>query len=596
MRKSKSKGLIAAVLGLIMVLSVVISRVSAEPGDAPTTYVITVQAGDGYAIAANPDPGTGVNRPGEFIVNETNYSGFKNGNDFVGTVTTQDGNILIEIPTGTTVKPNFNNGAFSLKNGNNYLTNETEINGSMTIVVGTPQQNQQQGQGDGQGNGQGDGQGQGQGNQPVQGGEDNIALHVQFTDTSMIGSINGVTFMDDRDGLVNSYEGTVENAGTTSPEGTNTFKFQNSFGERPVREFTINNNTYKAGDEGVAIDEHGAYLITVPGAEVYTITGVGDPNAVLERTVIWANPNYVPVDAKDAEWVKDFLLENGYGYVAAVYDADGNLVDPETYKSPDWYTNENGAGVGKNGFGWINVDPGSKVVFEFYPDYGYQLTDIRINEQNLGLSGLSNSFEFIMPDGNVHFDAVFTKTDDVVKSGSDAVSGGSITLPENTLDRGTAQLKVSDADVSDEKKAEFQNAAEGYTISNYFDLDLYQVFYKGKNDPDDVWSKEITELNGEAVISIKLADGISADDIVIVHNVHDGDEFEVIEILSYDESTNTVTFKAKSFSGYAIATKGDGKKSDSPKTGDKLIFYGAILVVAVAGLTFAIIKKKNSKK
>ena len=145
MRKSKSKGLIAAVLGFIMILSVVISRVSAEPGDASTTYVITIQAASGYTIAANPDPGTGVNRPGEFIVNGSNYSGFKNGNDFVGTVTTQDGNILIEIPTGTTVKPNFNNGAFWLKNGDYYLDNESQINGSMTIVVGAPQQNQQQG-------------------------------------------------------------------------------------------------------------------------------------------------------------------------------------------------------------------------------------------------------------------------------------------------------------------------------------------------------------------------------------------------------------------------------------------------------------------
>ena len=54
-------------------------------------------------------------------------------------------------------------------------------------------------------------------------------------------------------------------------------------------------------------------------------------------------------------------------------------------------------------------------------------------------------------------------------------------------------------------------------------------------------------------------DGLKLEDVVIVHNVHDGDEYEIIEITSYDEATNTITFKTKSFSGYAIALK-DGKE------------------------------------
>ena len=209
-----------------------------------------------------------------------------------------------------------------------------------------------------------------------------------------------------------------------------------------------------------------------------------------------------------------------------------------------------------------------------------------------------NTYEFIMPDTNIHFDAEFTQVDDVVKAEGTTVESGRITLPDGEIERGTAQLKVNDVELSEDKIKGFTNAAGDFNVKTYLDIDLYQVFYKGKDDSDDVWSNKIDELEKEATISIKLADGLTADDIVIVHNVHDGDEYEVIEIESYDEATNTVTFKTKSFSNYAIATKGDGssKKSSNPRTGDKFIVYGAVLAVAVGVLVFAVVAKKKSKK
>ena len=324
----------------------------------------------------------------------------------------------------------------------------------------------------------------------------------------MIASINNINFMDDAQTLMDSYEGTVNSSGTTNPNETNTFKFINVFGDAPVLEFTINDVVYKDGDENVTIGHDGEFTtIIVPGAESYTIRGVADPNAAVERTIIWTNPNYVPRDAADEEWIQEFKLENGYGYVSAVYDEEGNLVNPDEYRAEDWYTNENGAGVGSNGFGWINVEPGSRVVFEFVPDYGYQLTDIRINGQKLGLSGLMNTFEFIMPNTNIHFDAEFTKTDDVLKDGSGSIEGGSITLPEGSIDNGTAQLRVNDIELSADKIAGFTNAAGDYSVKTYLDIDLYQVFYKGKDDDEDVWENKLDELEKEATISLKLADG-----------------------------------------------------------------------------------------
>lgn len=583
MKKQKSKALIAAVLLLIMVVSVAISRVSADPVQ---TYTITIQADNGYTISANPDPQSGVNRPGEFIVNENQYSGFKSGNNFIGTVTTQDGKILIEIPVGTTVVPSFNNGAFSLKNGDVYVQNNTEINGNMTLTVSAPQQNQPQNP-----------------PQEPQGGEDDISINADFTGTYMNASINNLSFMDDADGVFkDKFNGVVREAGTNDQTETNTFKFQNVFGEAPIIKCTINGVEYEEGDDGVVVEKPDAktaiFTVTVPGAEAYTITGVPDPNFKKPRTIIWTNPNYVPRDAEDAEWIKEFKLENGYGYITAVYDENGNLLDPQTYTGADWVFNENGGGVGSNGFGWVSLYKDYKVVFEFVPDYGYQLTDIRINGQKLGVTGLMNTYEFIMPDTNIHFDAEFTQVDDVVKAEGTTVESGRITLPNGEIERGTAQLKVNDVELSEDKIKGFTNAAGDFNVKTYLDIDLYQVFYKGKDDSDDVWSNKIDELEQEATISIKLADGLTADDIVIVHNVHDGDEYEVIEIESYDEATNSVTFKTKSFSNYAIATKGDGssKKSSNPRTGDKFIIYGAVLAVAVGVLVFAVVAKKKSKK
>lgn len=424
------------------------------------------------------------------------------------------------------------------------------------------------------------------------GGPDNIDFDVNFTNTEMNVSINGIVVMDDLEGPKSSFEGTINGAGTTNSTETNTLKFTLPYGSNPVNEFTINGIVYKEGDQNVVV-HNPDILITVPGAEKYTITGTGvvDPNT--PKTIIWTNPDYVPKDEEDAAWTSNFAIKNGFARAIAVYDENDNLISSDAYTNPG--SDEYGL---KDGFGWVSIKAGYRAVFEFVPDYGYQLTSIKLNEQEVDATGVTNQFEIVIPQGggNVHFAAEFTKTDDVVKSGSDSVEGGTITLPENSIENGTAQLTVNDVELSADKITGFQNAAGEYTISNYLDIDLYQVFYKGKNDADDVWSNKVDELDNEATITIKLADGLTADDIVIVHNIHDGEEYEVIEIESYDEETNTITFKTKSFSNYAIATKGEKEsKSKLPKTGDSIAIIIAAATVATLGLFVAIKVKKNRK-
>lgn len=443
---------------------------------------------------------------------------------------------------------------------------------------------------------------QGGNNQQQNGGPDDIEIDAKFTNTHMIAFINNVTIMDDADGdLKDTFVGKLEEAGTTDSTKTNEFRFMNVFGDAPVKEYEINGVTYKEGDDGVAVGEDGSFSITVPGAEKYTIRGTADEDAVVTRTIIWTNPNYVPKDAADAAWIEEFKLENGYGYVKAVYDDKGNLVNPNEYKSQNW----SDKGVGNDGFGWISIYPGYRVVFEFVPEYGYQLTDIRINGQKLGVSGLMNQFEFKMPDTNIHFDAEFTKTEDIVKANSEKVSSGEVSLGNNKLDGGSAQLVVSDVELTPDKIKGFEGAAGEYKVTNYLNIDLYQVFYKGKADADDVWSNKIDELDNEVTITMKLEDGLTADDVVIVHNIHDGEEYEVIQIDSYDPETNTITFRTKSFSNYAIATKEgttktetetEKKETTNPSTGDNIVIFAVIFGVAVVGIFVITVVSKKSKK
>ena len=412
----------------------------------------------------------------------------------------------------------------------------------------------------------------------------NIELNATFTGTEGEIVINNERTPEGR-----GYNGTLNNAGYTDSNNNNKIVVNTSFGMQPAKKITINGTNYDCN--GTDSNEY-----QVPGASSYTITIEADTGAVTPKTIIWANPGATDIDAEDA------LIKNGSAKIVAVYDENGNKLNYKDYtnqqEQPDGSKSDE-YGL-NNGNGWAVVKPGYKVEFEFTPEYGYQLTKVMANEQTLAPQETTNHYTFTMPDTNVHFAATFTKTEDIVKADSDKVSSGSIQLGSK-LDGGTVQLSVSYVELSADKIKGFEGAAEGYTVSNYLDIDLYNVFYKGKADSDDVWSNKIDELDKEATISLKLADGLTADDIVIVHNIHDGEEYEVIKIDSYDPETNTITFKTKSFSNYAIATKASSTEttttdnSKNPKTGDNIAITISIFAIATLG-AYTTLKVNRSRK
>lgn len=385
---------------------------------------------------------------------------------------------------------------------------------------------------------------------------------------------------------------TISSGGSTeyiSTGGNHTINFAMSF-EKEQMGYTFTSVTVNGAATAITAPTHiggdDNYRITVAEASSYVINLVAEKTGTARYTIIWANPDV------QQDVAEDMKIENGFARVISVYDANDHLVDPIAYTIDP--NSENGV---FEGYGHVKIEAGMKVVFEFTPIYGYQLTSVSANGVALTPQADVNQYIFTMPETNVHFAAVFTKTDDAVITGSEKVSGGQIVLGSGEFDAGTAQLSVNDVDLDSAKIADFDNAAAGLTISDILDIDLFNIFYKGKNDSADVWSNQIHELENEATITLKLADDVDVSRVVIVHNINDGDEFEIIQIDSYDTEAHTVTFRTKSFSNFAIATTvgspntGVATKAPTSATASALAFMAAGTLAAVG--IYALLRRRS---
>ena len=207
----------------------------------------------------------------------------------------------------------------------------------------------------------------------------------------------------------------------------------------------------------------------------------------------------------------------------------------------------------------IMLPTGTKVTLKLMPNAGHQLTSFTVNGGVFEAQEEVGVYSFESVSGNFHLGAHFTAVDDAVATEAEAVESGTITLGDGEIDNGTARLDVKDVDLDAEDVAEFEDAAGDYKVKTYLDISLFQTIYKGT--ATDTWDEQIRELEGEATITLKLDEGIDGNEIVIVHQKHDG-TYEVIPT-TYDPVNHTITFKTSSFSNYAIATKTVG----TPDTG-----------------------------
>ncbi len=369
----------------------------------------------------------------------------------------------------------------------------------------------------------------------------------------------------------------------------NKITIQLAFGDGNIGSVTINgtNMTLPNGTKD-RVD-----FVVEPATKYEIIVTKNQDVSNVSRTIIWASDKTNNSSIKDNE-----LLKNGTIEILDIKDPNGNSVGLDNVNQD----------LDKNN-GWASIMPGSKVILKLKPDYGYQLTSITINDEKLIAGKEQSTFEYIMPNTNVHISGIFEKINDKVNSESKKVKNGTIELGGKEIDTGSVILSINDIELSKEQLSNFEKNANGYNISSYLDISLAQVIYKGTQE--SVWKNELKELNNPAKITLKLENGIDGNEVIIVHEKHDG-TYEIIPT-TYNSETSTITFATTSFSNYAIASKtvvsGNDEKDNNiqkntnnanPKTGDNIIVYIVLFAIAILGIITLIIvnikKRKNLRK
>ena len=257
----------------------------------------------------------------------------------------------------------------------------------------------------------------------------------------------------------------------------------------------------------------------------------------------------------------------------------------------------------REGCGEAQFPKGTILTVKIVPDSGYQLVDFGINGGAFEPQEEIGTYSFEVGGGPFHLQATIMQVEDVVKTKSEKVSAGAINLgDEQSMSIGTARLDVKDIELTDDQISNFEKAADGYEVKNYLDISLFNTVYKGNLTQS--WDTQVKDLDNEAEIFLQLEDDVNGEDIVIVHEKHDG-TYEIIPT-EYLKEYNAIVFKTKSFSNYAIATKtiiseeinvnndNISNKTINPKTGDNVMFLVALFGVSIIGFaSIRLYAKKN---
>lgn len=368
--------------------------------------------------------------------------------------------------------------------------------------------------------------------------------------------------------------------GYATGEVKNIITIQLAFGDGNIGSVSVNgtNITLPEGTKDrveFTVEPANKYIIVVTKSQ---------ETSNIPRTIIWESDKLNNTSLKDNE-----LLKNGTIEILDIQDKEGKSIGLKDVKQ----------NLTKNN-GWASIVPGSKVILRLKPNYGYQLTSIKINDEILVARKEQSTFEYIMPNTNVHICGIFEKVDDKVNAESSKVKNGTIELGGKEINSGSVVLSVNDVELNNEQISNFERNANGYNISSYLDINLSQVIYKGT--ASSFWENELKDLDNPAKITLNLEEGINGNEVVIVHEKHDG-TYEIIPT-TYNKETNTITFATTSFSNYAIASKTNSLEQNSeavkddnsnPKTGDNILAYSIIFVISLLGIvTISAANRKNN--
>ena len=209
---------------------------------------------------------------------------------------------------------------------------------------------------------------------------------------------------------------------------------------------------------------------------------------------------------------------------------------------------------------------GVELTVKLIPDSGYQLTEFTLNGTPFEPGEEVGVYTFTTIGGNFHLGAHFTEVNNEVETDSKKVKSGNIEIKTNNdaFSNGTAKLEINDIEnLPEDRTSAFTETAsnEGYRIDDYLDMSLYNTIYKGGlkdvSGRYESWDTSIEKIDDDASITLELEENMEGKDIVVLHEIHDGDTVTGYEILDakYDKENNAITFETDSFSNYAIASR-----------------------------------------
>ena len=261
------------------------------------------------------------------------------------------------------------------------------------------------------------------------------------------------------------------------------------------------------------------------------------------RTITWAYDSQT--------YGEDAYLEHGKAQVVAVEGVD------DLYNIP--FANNPGDEKG----GHIAVEAGKQVTVKLTPDYGYQLKGVSLNGGvTLAPQEKESTFTFTMPDTNVHFKGIFTKTSDEIKKSGTKVSSASVENGANAAPSGNLRLTVEDSNADTTNAlAQVENAVSAEAVN----LTLDQIVSKGDGTN---WETPVTQFSQPVKMKLKVAEYDTAAGYEVVRE-HDGKLTNLPTSVSED---GTLTFETNQFSTYFIvktakkADNGNAKTENSSNT------------------------------
>ena len=613
----KTSKLLAILIAIIMVVPFIPASVFAQTN----SYTITFSANAGHSLQID---GNHLKIDGNYVDPKLASDPNTNANF---NVATSGNNVVMTIESGDEVVLNFYTAnAYDLFVGQDVIDPTTTFTANTSIVVkdydATKHNNNNN-------NNQ---------NQGPQQGNTNATVTVSGTNITEAGlAING-EFVDlwEMPVPTSITRNITYNYDAATANGKVTMRFETRHNMKYNGTITINGQAYNVKDyldytnRDQYLDHYSGQMVSfeiaVPKADNYNIEmniGNADANTTWIGNFLWtgdpdqeflttpdgnkvANDNYI--GHSKLEIVKIEYVRNGQTITKTIdqlTDLGEQEIGPGQYYHNytdgnieyGYLTKLNNKAVNYDD-GSLVVPEGAKVTMKIVPTYGYQVTSFGVNGANIITGANISEFTFTVKKGNFHLGAQVTSVNNTVKSDTKAVTSGVIKMGDTEITSGTARLEVADANATDAKKAEFQEKiGADYELSEILNISLNQVFYKGTED--DVWTGDaIEDLKEYAIIQLQLAEDIDPENTIIYHNIHDGDEYEEIEIISYDKETRTLTIKVKSFSNYAIATKTtkteETDKELSPKTGDSIqVFFVTFAIAAIGMGTVSVIRRKR---